>query len=252
MKKVIYSLLGVIGISSAFVGLFIYAERSGFFKLEKVDVVIHMNQSKEVGPSLNSYLAPLIKDQRTDIEKLKGQSIWALDVKTLAEQMRKKDWIESVQIQRDWPNRLEISIQPKEFGALFIKTNGDVHPMGMNGEIFNSTSLAKAPDLPVIRGSQFEQKKDLRIQALKLLKSLPSQGSFSKKTISEIGYDDKEGFWLSVLPSKISVKMGFDSDPSREERVSQVIDYLDRNNIQGRVIDANFAKKVLVKLRKDP
>lgn len=252
MKRFLLGVCSVLGILSLLVGVCYYSEQIGFFNIKKIELTINKNSIKESNTSIDRYLSPFISEEKNKLEKIKGQSIWKVNVKELSVKMLNKGWIENVEVRRDWPNRLEVVIQPKEIGALLVQGSGEIVPIGVNGDLFAATPLSKSPDLPIVRGKIFEQKKDLRIQVIKLIKSLPDHGSFSKKQISEIGYDDKEGFWLNVLPSKITIKMGFDSDLAREERISQVLDYLDRNNIQARVIDANFAKKVLVKLRKDP
>jgi hypothetical protein len=46
--------------------------------------------------------------------------------------------------------------------------------------------------------------------------------------------------------------MGFENFNRRAIQAHRVVEYLQREQLSGRIIDARYAKKVVVKLRNDP
>jgi hypothetical protein len=57
---------------------------------------------------------------------------------------------------------------------------------------------------------------------------------------------------MTLIQPAVQVVLGEDSLNTKVERVAQVLNYLSAEQIKGRVIDASFSKKVLVRLRKGP
>ena len=124
--------------------------------------------------------------------------------------------------------------------------------MTRDGNFLDTIETRQAPDVALLEGEIFLKKPELRKKAVEVLAELPEEGSFSQKSISEVRYDTKEGFWMTLIKSGIQVKIGEDKVGLKAARVSQVVDYLDSRQFEARVIDANLSKKVLVRLRKDP
>jgi hypothetical protein len=109
-----------------------------------------------------------------------------------------------------------------------------------------------ALDLPIVRGEKLATDESSRQKLIEFINSLPSTGMLSKSNIAEISYSKDEGYTLFLINTKAEVKLGDERVSVKIARVSQVLDYLAANNLKGRVIDASFSKKVLVRLRKDP
>jgi len=103
----------------------------------------------------------------------------------------------------------------------------------------------------LLQGSEFAKNQELRKKAVKVLEELPAEGLFSKRNISEMSYNSKDGFWISMMTSNMKVKLGEDQIALKSRRVSQVMDYLNKNNVNAKVIDANLSKKVLVRTTKE-
>jgi len=72
------------------------------------------------------------------------------------------------------------------------------------------------------------------------------------KNISEIFYSKKEGFKIFLKGVATEVRMGDSDFGPKISRVEKVLSYLDSQNVKGRVIDARFSKKVVVRVRKAP
>ena len=96
------------------------------------------------------------------------------------------------------------------------------------------------------------KKEEIRIGAVELLKALPESGSVSVHTAAEITYDSKKGYQILLSSSALQIWMGFDDFTSRISQTKRVVDYLESEKLSGRIIDARFGKKVVVKLRNAP
>jgi cell division protein FtsQ len=220
--------------------------RNGFFNLDHIEIILTKNTDQP------RFMRPLLADLDRQLEKLRGESLWTVDLEKMNAQIMSLPWVNELQVRRNWPDRLEVRIIPKEVKFLFVGKAGQLFPVLEDGTFLNPVSVDSMPDVVLLRGDEFVQNKDLLKKALRALSEIPGEGSFSKKTISEIRYDNKEGFWATLMKDAVRVKMGEDQILLKADRVSQVLDYLDAHRFDARVIDANLTKKVLVRLRKGP
>ncbi len=223
---------------------FDHLEHSGFFNLKKIELNIVDEQVTGL------YLQPLQKQLESNLQKYQNQSLVKMDFTHLVADVGSLTWIESVAYSRVWPSELKIVIVPKEIKLLF-QSKQRLLPVVKTGEVLPPIEMKRAPNVSILVGDGFDQI-ELRKKALQFVSQIPEKGEFSREKISEIRYDQKEGFWTSLVESGIKVKMGDEDFALKSARVSQVLQYLEQNNFNGRVIDANLSKKVLVRLRKDP
>jgi len=244
--KIIKYLFAFIFVPTAIVSSIYYLNQSGFFNIDKIEITVEnmVNQPQ--------YLQPLVKKLDQTIEVARGTSLWSINLNQLNQKINQYDWIQSMNISRQWPSQLSVKLTVKEVKALIISQNGKLLPVVDEGAYLNSVEVGEAPDAAFLFGKEFEKNKELRKKAIQFIDELPSEGAFSKKTISEIHYEEKEGFWLNLVKDNLKVKIGHDQISMKSARVSQVIDYIESRKMNARVIDANLSKKVLVRLRKDP
>lgn len=221
-------------------------EQRGSFNLDHIDILLTKNNDQ------SRFMRPLVEDLDAQLEKLRGQSLWRINLIGMSHQLTALPWVAEIQMHRNWPDRLEIRIVPKEVKFLFVGKGGQLFPVMEDGTFLNPVSAEARPDVVLLRGDDFVQNKELLGRALKAFEDFPNDGSFSKKTISEIHFSVKEGFWATLMKDAINVKLGDDHVVVKADRVSQVLDYLEAHQLDARVIDANLTKKVLVRLRKGP
>ena len=69
------------------------------------------------------------------------------------------------------------------------------------------------------------------------------------RSVSEIQYSKKDGLVLVLGLDDNTVIMGDREFKKRIDHVRRVVQYLRSENLRGRVIDARFSKKVVVRLR---
>jgi cell division protein FtsQ len=225
---------------------FVSLERGGFFNIDQIELIV------EETPESPLYLQPQMKRLDELLEGHRGQSLWSLDLNAITRQISDEEWIQDVTLTRRFPSRIRVVIQPKAVKLLYLGRGGKLLPVVADGSFLQSVEPHLAPDVPLLVGEAFAEKIEMRKKSVEALEMVPREGSFSRKTISEIQYDPKEGYWMTLVKDGIKVKMGEDLMSLKGARVSQVIDYMEAHSFQARVIDANLSKKVLVRLRKDP
>lgn len=246
MRRVIKILTGFLLLAAVFVGSFFVLENNHFFVLNEIEIII------KNAPENPLYLKPVLKKLNDRLDKYKQHSIWKIDLGKLNSDIAKNQWVADYKVERRFPNSIRIIIQPQEVKLLYLSRGGKLVPVIGDGSLLEPLDAQTAPDLPLLVGDDFYKKPELRKKSVDLVDEIPKQGAFSQQSISEIRYDQKDGFWMTLINQGIQVKIGEEQVGIKSERVSQVLDYMETNNFQARVIDANLSKKVLVRLRKDP
>lgn len=247
MKKLILSLIfGVVVIPLSVVGVIYSLNQSGFFNLDNIQIVVENSDGQ------SHFLKPLVSELDHEIDSYRGTSLWNLDLKKIEMQVNAHSWVEQVSLTRRWPSQLRVSVAPREVKLLFVNKDGSLSPIVEGGNFLPSVSAKEAPDVALLEGEIFYKDTSLRKQAVGVINEIPKDGRFSRKTISEMSFDSKEGFWATLIQSGIRVKLGEENIPLKAARVGQVLEYMETRDLQARVIDADLSKKVLVRLRKDP
>ncbi len=248
MKKLILKIAIIFVIlPGGSIGFIYYLNKSGFFNISEVRVSV-----EGAAASQQNYLHPKVERLEKKFSRYRGLSLWSVSLKNFSQQVRDELWIESVNIKRSWPNTLSVVVKPHEIKLLLLAKNGVLFPIIEDGNILDPIDSRKAPDVAILEGEPFSKSKELRQRAVTIMKEIPEEGSFSRNRISEVRFDTKEGFWMTLIKTGIHVKMGEEQIALKASRVSRVVDYLETHQFEARVIDANLSKKVLVRLRKDP
>lgn len=218
----------------------------GYFLLNKINF-----ENQEV-TSTDAYISTLMKSLDKKLEVFKGKSLFEVDLNEIVKIISSEKWIQSFEVQREWPNSLKVKIKNYELVMLYWNEKNEAFPIFENNEMLDKISRKEIPDLIHVFDKKYASQKDLRKKTIEMIQKLPEQGPLSQKQISEVGYDNKAGFWLQLIKKDLLVKMGDEKIEIKSERVSNVIEYLESKQIDARVIDANLSQKVLVRLRKDP
>ena len=227
------------------VGVLYSLNGKGFFNITHIEVVV---ENKGVQPQ---YLQPYLKEIDHYLENFRDQSLWQIDLKKISSSLESLHWVAGVSMSRGWPSTLSVHLLCKEVRAVWLSPNGKFFPVSEKGEILPAIEVKQMPDVMILRGENFEKKSDLRKTAMQVINEIPSDGSFSQKTISEIRFDSKDGFWMTLIRDGIQVKVGQEQIALKSARVSQVLDYMKSKNQDPVSIDANLSKKVLVRLKSE-
>lgn len=231
---------GVVGFS------FWQLDQNGFFNVDHIEIVI------EDTPATPQYLQPWVAELDKNLEQFRGISLLKIDLQKVSDLVTAKKWVENVTLARRFPSQIRVQLNTKDVQYLLVTKTGKLYPVVKDGGLLDAVETRQAPDSPLLIGELLERNEALRKKSVDALAQIPEQGAFSRKTISEVRYDPKEGFWMTLMKTGIKVKMGEEQINLKSDRVSQVIDYMSAHQFEARVIDANLSKKVLVRLRKDP
>lgn len=247
MKKLILKLaIAFIVLPAVIAGSMYWLNENGFFDINQVEVVLENSQAQA------NFYSPLVEKLQGELSSLKGQSLWSVKLSRVVRVLNSQNWIENHSISRSWPTVLRVKVKPHDVKLVYLGKNGKYLPIIKDGTFLDTVNSKQSPDVTLLAGENFAQKKELREKAVQVLSEIPDEGSFSKQTISEMRYDNKDGFSVTLMKTGIQVKIGEEQVALKSARVSQVVDYLQSRQFDARVIDANLSKKVLVRLRNDP
>lgn len=194
------------------------------------------------GSNLDTRYRPLL------VTKI-GDPFWKLSLIKEVENLKQQRWVESVEVRRQLPTTIVISIQERKPVAIVGDKKGNFSLIDKRSNYIDHVEMAEAPDLPLLLGDSLVKGRALREQGLDLIQQLPAEGALSKQDLSHVEYDPEKGFVLTLQKTGIQIKLGKDNIPLRIDRARRVVQYLGQHNITGKVVDADFSKKVLVQTR---
>lgn len=252
LKNLVKIVFSLILIPLLLIGAVWYGDEKRFFDITdldfKTDLSRDLNPEKAEKPLLENEIALLSQK----LNAYKGTSLFKVDLSSIQKTIESENWVKSVEIYREWPNRLKIVIAAYDISMLYWQSEKKIFPILENNKLLEPLEISQAPDRTITTEKRIFADSKTREKAIQVLKSLPTAGSYSSSRISEIGFNPKEGFWTDLLNKELRVKLGNENFESKSIRVSQVLDYIENKQIEARVIDANLSQKVLVRLRKDP
>lgn len=181
-----------------------------------------------------------------------GRYVWQVPLKNLYELVSKDKRVKNVAIYREFPSVFRLVIEPHTPVLAYLDRDGRIYPVAADAALLPALPAFEAPDLPILRGEPLRDEVSLREIAIELLTTIPEEGPLRKASVSEILYTAKDGFKVFVSGAASEVKLGDSDFGPKLSRVQKVLSYLDSQNIKGRVIDARFSKKVVVRVRNTP
>lgn len=249
MSKPLKSLFKIISFSlivpSIFaLGLF-YLYQLQFFQVESIETSLWNDHGKA------QYTQNFFTDLRREMVSFEKMPLWEVPFEKLNQLLRDKNWIKTFRLRRIWPNQVKLDIAVEEISFVLINEKGKVFPIVESGKLLEPIPLSLVPDMMILRGKALAESLVLRQKAYRFFSQIPREGLFSQKTISTIEYKKGEGFLATLLQSPVIVMLGEGRALAKAKRVNQILEYFSSRGTEGRVIDARFSKKVLVKLRKD-
>ena len=212
--------------------------RTTFFKLERIEVT------------------NLRKLKREDVVSLTGAKpgdpMLSLDLRHIAEQVKKNPWIEKVQVRRNFPHTLSVEIT--EWVPAAVLNMGYIYYVDKKGEVFKPLTEGDNPDFPVITGiGEEDLAKDpagcklMLKTALELTDLLRTGAIFKLEDISEIHIDKGYGYTLFTAQGGVPVKLGNSGFAEKLARLSRIYKDLSAQLPALEYIDLNYIDKIVVK-----
>lgn len=229
---------------SLFVFSFLALNKGDFFKIENLEFSLE-------GPvNQQGYFEAQVKKTQQDFDGLIGSSIWDVSRKNIQEILLAKPWVEGFMLIKHWPSSIEVSIQISPV-LFFISHKGKLRPYFANhqqgGEVKDISELNIAPTIEFQTSGNIDE--PILRDAATLAQTISSTNLMGHQNIEKIHWSKAKGFRAFLHSPKTEVLLGSADFIGRAERVTQVLEYLQRHQIEARVIDSNFTKKVLVRLR---
>ena len=226
-------------------GVYLGAE-AGWGRLQPVEVVMEPNSDQ---PQLFNRIQSSLEEE---FKSYQGRWLWQASLPQVLKQVQSDRRVRSARINRVFPNRLKIEIEPQQPVMAYADEVGRLFPIATDASLLPVLPINEVRDLPLLRGKVFKTELNLREQAIALLKALPESGPLARERVAEIFYSEKNGFSLMLIQNGIEVRLGTSDIERKAERIARVLNYLQDQQLRGRVIDARFAKKVVVRLRNAP
>lgn len=191
--------------------------------------------------------------QRTSVKQILAWS--ALDVQTnlwlvrsgrIKARLEARDWIEKVEVTRNWPNKLSIAVRERRPVALVSKKKG-LSYVDERGVVFAETSAGDLYDFPVITGLESGQEtaagKTLLGDALFFL-AQAGKGAVTlpRQNISEIHLDPARGLILYMADHPFPIVLGQGDMKKKYGRLTRVLSWLynKKQFEQAESIDMNY------------
>lgn len=217
--------------------------KSRLFDLSSIEIELdpHSSESflfEKTEPALRGSLAPFI-----------GLPFWRVRLKDVMEVIQRDRRVRTAHIERDFPHRIKVTITPHEPLIGCLDEFGRVHPVARDATLLPSVPLKDMQNFPLLRGREFFEDQSLRLRAIQLLELLPDTGLSRRDSVSEILHSKNNGFEIFLTGSAAEIRLGEDEFELKMGRVEKVLSYLQSRSLNGRVIDARFSKKVVVRLR---
>jgi cell division protein FtsQ len=181
-----------------------------------------------------------------------GDPMLRLDLRHIAEQVKKNPWIEKVQVRRNFPHTLTLEITEGVPAA--VANMGYIYYVDKKGEVFKPLSEGDDPDFPVLTGLGEEDlakdpsgSKAMLKTALDLTDLLRAGEVFKLEDISEIHIDKGYGYTLFTAQGGVPVKLGNDGFVEKLARLSRIYKDLSAQLLTLEYIDLNYNDKIVVK-----
>lgn len=215
--------------------------KSQVFRLHHIKVEVKPGSwSKKLSQSVR-------EDMIRQMEPFKGKLLLTIPLKKVISTLQSDFRIHNIRVQRKLPDSMELKMELRQPLALLMGLRGELLFVSRDARLL--PPMGEVVDLPILRGINFHRSRELRVQALQMLKEIPTSGLASRQNISEIRFDKKFGYILYLLPHGGPVYLGQGEFAQKIGRVEKVMNYLQSQNMKYRVIDARFLKKVVVKPR---
>lgn len=215
--------------------------------------VHNINIEMERGASSPFLFSKIKESLDSRLFSLLGQYVWQVDLEGVLKLVESDMRVKEAKVARLLPGTIRVLISPHTPVANIMGARaGRLYPVAHDGEILPPVEPSEAPDSPILRGEIFLKEKERLLSALDMLRALPETGSLSQRTVSEVHFHKKKGYSVIVHPHGLHVWMGFEDFQHRAQQAQRVMDYLPPDQLSGRIIDARFSKKVVVRLRNEP
>jgi cell division septal protein FtsQ len=180
-----------------------------------------------------------------------NKNLWQVPLQRIDQELRSEPEIETVAVTRKWPSGVQIQMKLKPVVLVLFDGKKTVRPIANTADVLRPIDISLAPDVPFVRNRKLLKDDEQRKKMVEHYLSIPNQGVISQSEIAEVDWSDEQGLYIEMTEAQDGkIFLGTQDVSIKCKRVANVLKYLESQNQKWRVIDASFAKKVLVRLRK--
>lgn len=181
-----------------------------------------------------------------------GKDLLHMNLKLMGEHILQNPWVETVRINRYFPDTVSIVITERE--PVAIVNMGFIYYLDSKGNVFKVLNQGDKLDYPVITGFSEEAlgsdpkgSKEALEATCELLDILREKGAFILADVSEIHYDKGYGFTLFTAAGALPVKVGSGDFSAKVERFARIYRSLMVQLPSIHYIDLDYNDKIIVK-----
>jgi cell division protein FtsQ len=181
-----------------------------------------------------------------------GKDLLRMNLKRMGEHILQNPWVETVRINRYFPDSVSIVITERE--PVAIVNMGFIYYLDKKGKVFKVLNNGDKLDFPVVTGFSEEDlgndpkgTKGALEDTCLLLKILREKGAFILADVSEIHYDKGYGFTLFTASGALPVKVGSGDFSAKVERFARIYRDLMVQMPSIHYIDLDYNDKIIVK-----
>ncbi len=181
-----------------------------------------------------------------------GKELLRMNLKQIGEHILQNPWVETVRVNRYFPDTISITIVERE--PLAIVNMGFIYYLDKKGTVFKVLNQGDKLDYPVVTGFREEDlasdpkgTREALESTCQLLKILREKGAFILADVSEIHYDKGYGFTLFTASGALPVKVGSDDFSAKIERFARIYRGLLVQLPTISYIDLDYKDKIIVK-----
>jgi cell division protein FtsQ len=219
-------------------GIYRALDSATFFRLKNIDV---------------SSVKRLTREEILGLAEVEpGKDLLRMNLKRMGEHILQNPWIETVRINRYYPDAISITVTERE--PLAIVNMGFIYYLDKNANVFKVLNQGDKLDYPVVTGFSEEElgidpkgTKEALKATCELLKILREKGAFILADVSEIHYDKGYGFTMFTASGALPVKIGAGEFAAKVERFARIYRDLMAQPPAPQYIDLDYNDKIIVK-----
>ncbi len=176
----------------------------------------------------------------------RGMSVWTIDSQQVEERLLAVSGIRAARVQREFPQRVTIHVQTRR--PLAVIARPTVTYLDDSGVAFTLPSQQPDLDLPYVTGLTDVALDSATARAvLAGVKSLLPLTTVWAETLSEIHWDQQQGYTLFLARRHITIRLGWETAPEKFAQVGTVLARFPIGGGVAAVLDARFVNQVVVR-----
>lgn len=182
-----------------------------------------------------------------------GLNMFSFSKDEVASRLKANPWVESVEVDRELPGTVEITVRERDPIAL-VKLDA-LYLMDSAGVIFKRYSAEEGLDLPVVTGltkeSLASSPENLEERLMELISVLTNRSGFNITNVSEIKIDADHGLSLFTLDEGVRLDVGMGSFEEKLASFEKILSTRDGVLKGIEAFDLNNHREVIVRFTTD-